>query len=245
MVDFAGEEAWPRFTQNVTPIEFANDVAYLYYQILFPAVRDAGSANSMQIAEVELIGRPAVDLFVEDFESYAAGTDLHGVSGWKGWDNTAGAGAPVSDALAFSGTNSVEIVGSADLVHEFDVAGGVIEFSAMQFIPSGTSGTTYFILLNSYDDGANQDWSIQTTFDLATGAVGYWGGGAATIVYDEWVQLKYVIDLDNNTVDKYYNGELIVSAVWDDNEHGTLGAIDLYGNGASSVYYDDITISTR
>jgi len=245
VVDFAGEEAWPRFTQNATPIEFDNDTAYTYYQVLFPAVRNPGSANSMQIAEVELIGRPAVDLFVADFDAYEAGADLHGVDAWKGWDNTAGAGAPVSDVVAFSGSNAVEVVGSADLVHEFDVAGGVIEFSAMQYIPSGTSGTTYFILLNSYDDGANQDWSIQTTFDLGTGAVGYWHGGAATIVYDEWVELKYVIDLDNNTVDKYYNGEFVVTDVWDDSEHGTLGAIDLYGNGASSVYYDDITISTR
>ncbi|HPC95202.1 MAG TPA: hypothetical protein PLU87_09680, partial [Sedimentisphaerales bacterium] len=208
--------------------------------------RNPGSANSMQIAEVELIGRPAVDLFVEDFESYTAGTDLHGVNGWKGWDNSAGAGAPVSDALAFSGVNAVEIIGSSDLVHEFDLAGGVIEFSAMQYIPSGGSGETYFILLNSYDDGANQDWSIQTRYNLADGTITTWTGTAiATVVFDEWVELKYVIDLDNNTVDEYYNGTLIDTRVWDDNEHGTLGAIDLFGNGASSVYYDDITISTR
>ena len=245
IVDFAGEEAWPRFTMTATPIEIANDIPYLYYQVMVTAVRDAASANSMQVAEIELIGQPAVTLWAEDFEAYAAGTDLHGVNGWKGWDNTAGAAAPVSDAMAVSGTNSVEILGSSDLVHEFDVAGGVIEFCAMQFIPSGTTGTTYFILLNSYDDGANQDWSIQTTFNLDSGAVGYWGGSAATIVYDEWVEVKYVIDLSGNSVDKYYNGELIETAQWDDTEHDTLGAIDLYGNGASSVYYDDITIATR
>jgi len=186
-----------------------------------------------------------VTLFAADFDAYEAGTDLHGVDGWKGWDNTVGAGAPVTDTVALSGANSVEVVGSADLVHEFDLSGGVIEFSAMQYIGSGTSGTANFILLNSYDDGANQDWSVQTTFDLGAGAVGYWNGGAATIVYDEWVELEYVIDLDNNTVAKYYNGELIETAQWDDNEHGTLGAIDPFGKGASSVYYDDITISTR
>ncbi len=56
VVDFIGEEAWPRFTVNATPIEFDNTVAYTYYQILFPTVRDAASANSMQIAEIELIG---------------------------------------------------------------------------------------------------------------------------------------------------------------------------------------------
>jgi len=40
-------------------VEFlTNDVAYSHYQVLFPAVRDNGSANSMQIAEMELIGVP-------------------------------------------------------------------------------------------------------------------------------------------------------------------------------------------
>jgi hypothetical protein len=54
IVDFAQEEEWPRFTMNATPITFDNGVAYKYYQVMFPAVRDPGSANSMQIAEVEL-----------------------------------------------------------------------------------------------------------------------------------------------------------------------------------------------
>ena len=58
IVDFAQEAAWPRFTMNATPISFENDVAYKYYQIMFPTVRDPGAANSMQIAEVELLGPP-------------------------------------------------------------------------------------------------------------------------------------------------------------------------------------------
>jgi len=244
IVDFAQETAWPRDTMNATPISFENDVAYNYYQVMFPTVRDAASANSMQIAEVELLGVGLLEIvFAEDFESYAAGSDLHGQAGWKGWDNAAGAGAPASDALAVSGLNSVEIIGSADLVHEFDLAGGMLEFSAMQYIPSGTTGTTYFILLNTYSDGGTKDWSIQTTFDLAAGTIGFWHGGETTILYDQWVEMKYIIDLDNNTVDKYYNGELIATDQWDDNVNGTLQAIDLYGNGASSVYYDDITVT--
>jgi len=182
-------------------------------------------------------------LFFDRFDTYEVGSDLHGQGGWKGWDNTASAGAPVTDANSPVGANTVEILGSADLVQEFDIAGGVVEFSVMQYIPSGTTGTTYFILLNSYDDGANQDWSIQTTFNLDAGTIGYWHGGDATIVYDEWVKLRYVIDLGNNTVDKYYNGEFIVTDQWDDNDHGTLGAVDLFGNGASSVYYDDVVIT--
>jgi Concanavalin A-like lectin/glucanases superfamily len=56
IVDFAQDEAWPRFTKNETPIVFNNTAAYTNYQILITAVRDAASANSMQIAEIELVG---------------------------------------------------------------------------------------------------------------------------------------------------------------------------------------------
>jgi hypothetical protein len=57
VVDFAGEVEWPRFTKNTTPIEFANTVAYKYYQIVFPTLRGAAQAL-MQIAEVELLTTP-------------------------------------------------------------------------------------------------------------------------------------------------------------------------------------------
>ena len=59
IVDFAGETAWERYTKTTTPIAFDNDVAYTHYQVMFPTVRDAGSANSMQIGEVELLGTVA------------------------------------------------------------------------------------------------------------------------------------------------------------------------------------------
>ncbi len=55
IVDFKGATAWPRFTKNTTPITFENSVAYKFYQIMFTAVRDPKAANSMQIAEVELL----------------------------------------------------------------------------------------------------------------------------------------------------------------------------------------------
>jgi Concanavalin A-like lectin/glucanases superfamily/F5/8 type C domain len=56
IADFTGATAWPRSTKNATLIAFDNDVAYAHYQVLFPTLRDPGSANSMQIAEIELIG---------------------------------------------------------------------------------------------------------------------------------------------------------------------------------------------
>lgn len=58
IVDFAQEEPWPRFTKNSTPIAFQNNIAYSHYQLLFTGVRHASGANSMQIAEVELLATP-------------------------------------------------------------------------------------------------------------------------------------------------------------------------------------------
>jgi hypothetical protein len=184
--------------------------------------------------------------FSENFDSYASGMALHGVGGWKGWGNASSAGAPVSSKYAYSGKNSVEIVSTADLVHEFTANGGLWEFSAMQYIPSGTTGESYFILLNQYDDAATaNDWSIQTKYILGTGAITPWSGatGDGAILYDRWVRIQLIIDLDNNTCQEYYNGTLIASETWDGDKHTTLRAVDLYGNSASSIYYDDIKLA--
>ncbi len=58
IVDFNQPTEWPRRTKNTTPISFNNAVAYDHYQLIFPVVRGpvGGSVDSMQIAEVELIG---------------------------------------------------------------------------------------------------------------------------------------------------------------------------------------------
>ncbi len=200
------------------------------------------------LAVVGMSSFVSASMFAEDFESYAAGSDLHGQNGWKGWDNVPGAGAPVSNAIAFSGSNSVEIIGSSDLVHEFAFTGGILELSAMQYITGNATGSSYFILMNRYNDGGPYAWSAQLNCDMNAGQIISDNGGGASlpIVRDQWVQLKFVIDLDNNSVSEYYNGSLLSTHGWYDpgdvNAGANLQAIDLYGNGASSVYYDNINI---
>jgi hypothetical protein len=39
-------------------VEFENDTAYQHYRLIFPTLKDAVAANSMQIAEVELLAVP-------------------------------------------------------------------------------------------------------------------------------------------------------------------------------------------
>jgi len=54
--DFDRPIAWPRFKKNATPLGFVNTMAYEHYQLMVTEVRDPGAANSMQVAEVELLG---------------------------------------------------------------------------------------------------------------------------------------------------------------------------------------------
>ena len=99
--------------------------------------------------------------------------------------------------------------------------------------------------LNEYNDGGPYDWSVQFSFDLDAGLIfsDFGGGALLPINYGQWVELKFDIDLNANTVYEYYGGVLLSSHVWDGlNASNTIGAIDLFGNGASPVYYDDLRL---
>jgi len=197
-------------------------------------------------AVLGLAGSTWASVFSEDFESYTVGAGVHGQGGWKGWNNVAAVDAPISNLFAAGGRQSVEILGTSDLVHEFDLASGKWVLTAMQYILSDSRGVTYFILLSTYNDGGPHAWSVQTEYDLSAGTITPWNpsGSGMRIVYDQWVQIKVVIDLTANTYEEYYDGVQIATGEWDTAASGTLAAIDLYGNGASSVYYDDIKIDS-
>ncbi len=178
--------------------------------------------------------------FSDDFEAYAAGSELHGQGGWKGWDNTPAAGAPASNDFAYSGSISAKIIGSADLVHEFDATGGKWVVSAMQYIPGNATGETFLILMNQYTDGAaaDKDWSTQLNFNLNTNKV-----GSVALVRDQWKEVKVEVDLAANTRREYYDNNLIATDVWyGANGEAKIAAIDLYGNNASPVYYDNLRV---
>ena len=106
VADFNQVDAWPRFTMNETEIAFENEVAYEHYQIMFPAVRDTGSANSMQIAEVELIGVPCLPRYaydggaLDDQWSHDNGSDAWDGTG-PGEGSPGGAAAMVEDDVTF------------------------------------------------------------------------------------------------------------------------------------------------
>ena len=188
----------------------------------------------------------------DNFDGYVTGSQLHGQGGWAGWNNDPAAGALVSNAQASSAPNSVEIAAASDIVQVFSGAtSGIWEFSGEVYIPTAFTGVSYFIMMNTYT-GNGGNWSMQQQFDATTGMVNNVGGSAGQtfvatqvpFIRGQWVGFDVTIDLDNNSMVGRYNGSEVVSGQW----YGPTGVaaianIDLFGNNASPVYYDNLQLA--
>ncbi|HSM51803.1 MAG TPA: hypothetical protein VLA75_10400, partial [Thermoanaerobaculia bacterium] len=197
-------------------------------------------------------GQPEAIVWSDNFDSYATGSQLHGQGGWKGWFNDPAGGALTSAAQARSAPNSAAILGASDLVHEYAGAtSGQWLYTAWQYVPTDFTGESYFIILNSYDDaGSSLNWSVQVKVNGTSNLVendGGVSGGSLALVRGQWVELRVEIDLDADTGDFYYNNQLLYSGTWSGQVSGggavNIAAVDLYANGASVIYYDDMSLA--
>jgi hypothetical protein len=187
--------------------------------------------------------------WMDDFDTYATGQDMHGVGGWKGWDNNPAFTAFTSDTQAQSAPNSLAIVGNNDPVREFaGISGGQWTLTAWQYISSAFIGTSYFIVLNTYNDGGTKNWSVQVAFNGGTNQLVNDGisGGSLSIVRDQWVRIEIDIDLDADTQSFFYNDALLYTGTWSGQVSGggatSIGAINLFANSAAVVFYDDLSL---
>lgn len=145
--------------------------------------------------------------------------------------------------------HSVEIAGDSDLVHEYSgYTAGQWTYVAWQYIPSDFVGESAFILLNTYSDGGTNSWSTQLRFNADTGMVlSDFDGNELWLAYDQWIEIRVEIDLDADIQQIYYDGDLLVEKSWKDGVTGggiaNIGAVDLFANFASPVYYDDMSLT--
>lgn len=185
--------------------------------------------------------------WADNFDSYAAGSGLHGQGGWHGWDGSAAADAFVSNLYSRSAPNSAEITGASDIVHEYaGYTSGVWIYTAWQYIPTAFSGQTYFIMLNTYNDGGPYNWSVQVSFNTNNTVVSDPEGSTLPLIRGAWVELRLEIDLDQNLQTFYYGGSMLYQKSWTEGMSGggilDIAAIDLYANYATPVYYDDMSL---
>jgi hypothetical protein len=212
----------------------------------------AGTIN--EASDVTKIPQPQLldTVWEENFDSYDLNSSLHGQGGWKGWDNDPAWTAYVSDDQARSSPHSVDIVGDADIVREFEgIVSGEWILTVWVYVPADLFGLSYFILLSDYADGAGQanEWAIQMVFDADQGLViSEHSGPSLPLVTDQWVEIRVEIDLDTDYFELYYDGTILEEKAWTagPNNEGTgylkLAAIDLFANSATSVYYDDLSL---
>lgn len=257
------DEAWAHVSfcsSRFDPAQYGN----VFYDRVLNRVIGGGIPTSFAPAPVQgPVTKQPLGAWSENFDSYAAGGGLHGQGGWKGWGNDVAFDATVSSTQSRSSPNAVDISGDADLVHEHVADSGRWTYSVWQYIPADFTSNasdplagTYFIVLNTYaDDGPFEDghWSIQMQFDSNDGMLKvYYGNGLDTVdtpfVTDRWVQIEARIDLNHDWVDIYYDRTLVTGYVWTDGVLGTgggaarIGAVDLFANGSSTVYYDDFRL---
>ncbi|MCB9865506.1 MAG: M4 family metallopeptidase [Phycisphaerales bacterium] len=190
-------------------------------------------------------------VFAESFDAYALGSNLNGQGGWKGWDDNPAAGAPVTADQAHTGQYAVDISGDADLVHEFSGAtAGQWTLTIWQYVPAAFDGDSTLILLNTYSDGGPKNWSTQVRMNSTSQEViSDPAGVTLPLITDQWVSLRVEIDLDANTQTLFYDGELLTKRSWTDGLSAfgvpDIAAVDLFANGGTSIYYDDLSLVER
>ena len=175
----------------------------------------------------------------DNFDTYETGP-LDGQGGWLG------AGFIVDDP-AFSRPNALRIALFDDAAQLFENAtDGVWILAAQMYVPSKLTGSTYFILLNTYDGGNGVNWSSQVSFSETGVVQSDFDNAQLDLITDEWVQLRVIIDLARDVQTFVYGDSLLYQKSWTDGVSGNgalnIAAVDLWGNAGSAVYYDDFSL---
>jgi hypothetical protein len=194
----------------------------------------------------------AIAQWDDNFDGYPAGTKMDGVGGWYGWDNVSSAAGTITNSRALTAPNAMMVSNTAgsDAVHPFSgYDSDKWVFTAWQYIPSDLDGMTYFIINNEYSHGGAQDWAIETHMDPTTGLVNEQihdpdGNNALPIIFDRWVEIRTVIDLDNNWMEHYYDQQLLAEGVWNIRTGGLIEIqnVDLYAPHDVDVFFDNLSL---
>ena len=74
-------------------------------------------------------------------------------------------------------------------------------------------------------------------------------GGTLPLIKGAWVELRVEIDFTDDVCAFYYGGQLLYEGTWTEEVSGggisNLAAVDLFANGASSIYYDDLSLTPK
>lgn len=187
-------------------------------------------------------------LYQDDFEAYTANATLTSQNpAWVIWPG--GTSGIISTAFANSGTKSVKVSGTNDLIYGFgNKISGSYQIDFHYYIPTGFGG--YFNFQRHQSPGI--EWVMEAYFgNNGAGYLDAGGPNAATFTFpmNTWFHIKNVIDLDADLAKFYINDNLIHQWQWSLTTAGAvspagaqLGGINIYAGaptGQTSTYYMD------
>ncbi len=185
----------------------------------------------------------------ENFESYADGQVLYNVNGWSGWDNVQQVAGSCTTQQAHGGNKSILIEPNDDAIRTFDAGynAGLGAMRTWMLLPSSQhTADTYYIVQNEYAHGGPYQWCIELQFDISTRTVlddFRDESGVVNIIYDQWVELRFDIDIENDFIICYYNNqEVSRGQLFIRGGDAQIKNIDLYSTGSTN-YFDDLAIT--
>lgn len=247
-IDPAADWAWNLVSLDIT------DYALADFQVAWQYVGNDGDLAGIDGVSIEA-GYEYI--YQDDFESWTVGeylveTDQTGM--WDTWSSDPGSAedALVSDAYSLSPSNSVNVEGISDLVLKLgNKTSGEYMFNVMYYIPTGYGG---YINLQHFE-APGIEWAVEVYMGAATGNEnGYmYAGDPAeipfTFPHDEWFEISFLIDLDDDWATCWIDGEEV--AAWQfslqaQGDPGTLqlGGANIYagapGSDTPNYYFDDV-----
>ena len=192
---------------------------------------------------------------------------LEGQDIWNDWTGVPTNATEVVDThnATPGGSQSIRVNPGADTVADFDMLpGGSFNsgqwiLRAKTFVPSGSTGACYFLVMNQWDVTGTPayEWNLQLSFRMGLGRVRLDSPNQVferPLIYNTWVEVRAEYDLDADTVSVYYNDFLMDT--YDPRCGVTIGcgttfaesiidAIDLYPDPSSNpshMFFDDISV---
>jgi hypothetical protein len=200
---------------------------------------------------------------LDNFDDYNLGPACD-QGGWESWPANPLYCAEVTDQRSRSGQQSLMLIGDSldpygdDVVHPVsDVHEGVWSFQAWTFVPAGATGTGWVVLLNTYDPAGPKNWSLALALDATNGLVqenpfGKQDPPTVPLIVDQWVPIDVQVDLDNDSCNVYYDGQLLLagqswSAGMNAPGKAAIEALHLDagdpGTGISAMFIDDVSLT--
>ena len=212
---------------------------------------------------VSVPGVVQAQYFSDNFDAYTAGSSIAGQGGWETWGGNPAANTVVVNNYSLSPPNSLGMSGAADIVHQFTTLTPGTWYAKVQtYVPSTATGELYIIILNRYDGGTcartDCNWSVQLAlcragctstgvtpgFATNLGGTDVAGTGSTPLLTNQWVEVIIEINLTGNQYSIWYNNILLDILPWTQTGDINIAAFDLFSNGSTESYMDDVWLDT-